>query len=192
MHPAWARKFEPPAITGGESQGVMRTLMLLYQRTATHIENAERFLEPLPRAIEYYRGSLLADGRLARFYELESNRPLYFTKDYQLTYSPADMPTHYAFIVSSKLDAIAAQLQRIQDTPVAELWSPEKNERPLKSKAIGITVQRVIDQLDPRGAWVESGHLRYHGEEDPTREVIRSDTFAKNLRLLASWIATSH
>ena len=31
MHPAWARKFEPPAITGGESQGVMKTLMTLYR-----------------------------------------------------------------------------------------------------------------------------------------------------------------
>ncbi len=34
MHPAWARKFEPPAVSGGESQGVMNTLILLYRRTA--------------------------------------------------------------------------------------------------------------------------------------------------------------
>lgn len=27
MHPAWARKFEPPAISGGESQSVMRMLL---------------------------------------------------------------------------------------------------------------------------------------------------------------------
>ncbi|GIT30923.1 MAG: hypothetical protein Ct9H300mP1_29690 [Planctomycetaceae bacterium] len=33
MHPAWARKFEPPSGTGGESQGVMRTLIFLYQKT---------------------------------------------------------------------------------------------------------------------------------------------------------------
>ncbi len=48
MHPAWARKFEPPAITGGESQGVMRTLMLLYRRTAADNDDAKRFLQPLP------------------------------------------------------------------------------------------------------------------------------------------------
>src|SRR5262245_2193596 len=29
MYPAWARKFEPPSITGGEAQGVMRTLLRL-------------------------------------------------------------------------------------------------------------------------------------------------------------------
>ena len=33
MHPAWARQFEPPSITGGESQSVMRALMLLYRET---------------------------------------------------------------------------------------------------------------------------------------------------------------
>jgi hypothetical protein len=54
-------------------------------------------LEPVPRAIAYLKRSRLPDGRLARFYELRTNRPLYFTKDYKLTFSDADVPTHYAF-----------------------------------------------------------------------------------------------
>ncbi len=191
MHPAWARKFEPPAITGGESQGVMRTLMLLYRRTAGQIADADRFLEPLPRAIQYYRRSLLPDGRLARFYELGSNRPLYFTKDYQITYSPDDMPTHYAFIVSSKLDAIEAEWSRVRKTAIDQLWSPPKVSRPKKSKSLANKVQQLIGELDARGAWVQSGRLRYHGEDDPTDQVIRSDTFAKNLQVLAAWVATS-
>ena len=45
MHPAWARKFEPPAITGGESQGVMQTLLLLARETGE-----DKFLKALPRA----------------------------------------------------------------------------------------------------------------------------------------------
>jgi hypothetical protein len=49
----------------------------------------------------------------------------------------------------------------------------------------------VIDALDDRGAWVEAGQLRYHGPDDSTREVIRSDTFIKNLRVLADWIAAT-
>jgi len=44
MHPSWARKFEPPAVTGGESQGVMRTLLDLYRMTGD-----KKYLEPLPR-----------------------------------------------------------------------------------------------------------------------------------------------
>ncbi len=92
MQPAWARKFEPPSVTGGESQGVMRILLRLYAETGD-----KKYLEPIPRALDYLRRSRLSDGRLARFYELKTNKPLYFTKQYELTYSDADMPTHYGF-----------------------------------------------------------------------------------------------
>ena len=45
MEPAWARRFEPPAITGGESFGVLQILLEL------HLAFGEpRFLEPIPRA----------------------------------------------------------------------------------------------------------------------------------------------
>ena len=104
MHPAWARKFEPPAITGGESQGVMRVLMQLYRATGKR-----KYLEPIPRAIAYLRSATLPDGRLARFYELKTNKPLYFTTQYELTYEDNDLPTHYSFQVSSQLETIQRQ-----------------------------------------------------------------------------------
>lgn len=81
MHPAWARKFEPPAVSGGESQGVLRTLMMLYRRTAAVTKNANRFIEPIPSALAYLRRSRLNDGQLARFYELETNRPFFCDRD---------------------------------------------------------------------------------------------------------------
>ncbi len=121
MHPAWARKFEPPSITGGESQGVMRTLMQIYRRTGD-----KKYLEPIPRALAYYRKSLRPDGQLARFYELQTNRPLYFTIDYQLTYSDADMPTHYAFIVGSSLDRIEREYEQLSKLPPGELLPKPK------------------------------------------------------------------
>ncbi len=189
MHPTWARKFEPPAITGGESQGVMRTLMMLYRRTATSTENAARFLEPLPGAIAYYRRSLLDDGRLARFYELGTNRPLFMTKDYQLTYSPDDLPTHYGFIVSSKIDSIESELTKIRETPLDRLWNAKHKDIPKRSRKRDELVSRIIGDLDSRGAWVETGRLRYHGDDDPTDRVIRSETFIRNVGVLAQWLA---
>lgn len=191
MRPAWARKFEPPAITGGESQGVMRTLILLYRRTAATSTDASRFLEPLPRAIAYYRRSLLKDGRLARFYELGSNRPLFFTKDYKLTYSDDDMPTHYGFVVGSKLDRIETDLRVVRQTSVENLWRPRDVNRPKPTRSLAKSAKKAIDSLDTRGAWVESGSLKYHKKDDPTRRVIRSDTFIKNLGILANWIAAN-
>ena len=50
MHPAWARSYEPPAVTGGESHGVMRTLMMVYRHTGQ-----KKYLEPIPRALHYLK-----------------------------------------------------------------------------------------------------------------------------------------
>lgn len=188
MHPAWARKFEPPAITGGESQRVMRTLMNLSRRNLGHIEDAERFLKPLSTAIPFYRRSEIADGKLARFYELHTNRPLFFTQDYKLTYSSDDMPTHYAFVVSSKLNSIEKEFNKTKTIVNPEPpWSPP-DVKIKQTKALDNRVAAILNDLDSRGAWVENGRLRYHGPDDKTTKVIRSDTFVSNLINLARWL----
>ncbi len=178
MHPVWARKFEPPAVTGGESQGVMRCLIELSRRTGE-----KRFLEPIPKAIAYLRASELPDGRLARFYELKTNTPIYFTMDYHLTYSSDDMPTHYSFIVGSSLDAIGASYEK----------ALKENAPPAKSKPSAPSaerVQEIIDSLDYQGAWVQDGELRYH-ENTGVKRVIDCRTFAANVRTLAAYVAAS-
>jgi len=184
MHPAWARKFEPPAITGGESQSVMRSLLDLYRRTGDR-----KYLEPIPRAIEYFGRSVLNDGRLARFYELETNRPLYFTKDYVLTYDDSDTPTHYSFKVGNGLDSIEKQYERLVK------MSPEDLEKSRKRSPVKVTpgleakVRETIDALDDRGRWVEDGRLEYHGPDDTTTRVISCATFADNVGVLSKYLA---
>lgn len=185
MHPAWARKFEPPSITGGESQGVMRTLMQVYRHTGD-----KKYLEPIPRALAYYRKSLRPDGRLARFYELQTNRPLYFTKDYHLTYSDADMPTHYSFIVSSALDSIEREYKKVSELAPGELLpKPRKGPR-TASSSMEKRVRSVISRLDSQGRWVDEGRLKYHGDDDPTKRVIDCRTFVSNVRTLAGYLST--
>ena len=84
-------------------------MLRLYRETGQR-----KYLEPIPRALEYFRRSRLPDGRLARFYELRTNRPLYFTKDYQLTYDDSDVPTHYSFKVSDGTEGIAQEYERLR------------------------------------------------------------------------------
>ncbi len=180
MHPSWARKFEPPAITGGESQGVMRSLLTLFRHTGK-----PRFLAPIPRALAYYRKSLLPDGRLARFYEMRSNKPLYFTKKYELTYSDADMPTHYGFQVGSRLDSIKRdydQLKADGERKSKRTWRPaaSSNNSRLRREAA-----QVIAAMDDRGAWLESGRLRTYGDGDDVTKVITMKTFLSRLRTLS-------
>jgi PelA/Pel-15E family pectate lyase len=182
MHLAWARKFEPPAVTGGESQGVMRTLLRLARATGDR-----KYLEPLPRAIAYFRRSRLPDGRLARFYELKTNRPLYFTKGYELVYRDDDLPTHYAFKVSDGVETIAKEYERLRDlTPerFKEAAVPRKPGKPSDRQ-----VHAILAALDEHGRWVEEGRLRSHGPEDPTRRILDCRTFARNVEVLSRYLA---
>lgn len=111
MEPTWARRFEPPSVSGGESYGVIRALIGLYIQTGE-----DRFLAPIEPALAWMRRSLLPDGRLARFYELETNRPLYFVRDsYELTYDDGDLPSHCAFKINgSRVNRVERTLDRIR------------------------------------------------------------------------------
>jgi len=180
MHPVWARKFEPPAITGGESQGVMKKLLDVYQHTGD-----AKFLEPIPVALAYYRRSLLPDGRLARFYELETNRPLYFTMEYQLTESDRNMPTHYAFKIGSSLDSIERKYQRLLKTSADKLrptFKPVKR-LPLSPK-LASEAEKVIQAMDSRGAWIQTGRMQHQNDE---LDVIETRTLIRNLEILARY-----
>ena len=186
MHPAWARKFEPAAITGGESRGVVRTLMKMYRQTGK-----KKYLEPIPRALDFYKRIELPGGKMARFYELNTNRPLYFTKKYELTYSSDDMPTHYGFIVGGWVDSARAEYERLLKTNPGELRSRRNEPTFLMSRSLTARARAVIDRMDKRGAWVEDGRLRYHGDDDPTTRIITTRTFVKNLTTLAEFVAAT-
>jgi hypothetical protein len=180
MHPAWARKFEPPSITGGESQGVIQILLDLYRATGN-----DKYLQPVPAALAWLKRSQLPDGRMARFYELHTNKPLYFTKQYELTYSDADLPTHYGFKTGGdKLDKLAATYEKLKSEgpPKKPAAAPE----PIKfTKKFADEARQVAAALDDRGAWVEDGRLSNFGDDDPTTRIITSRTFVKNLPVLA-------
>jgi PelA/Pel-15E family pectate lyase len=180
MQPAWARKFEPPAITGGESQGVLRVLLDLHARTKD-----PRYLDSAGRAVEYLKQSRRPDGKLARFYELRTNTPLYFTKAYELTYNDEDMPTHYSFVTSSRLEAIETDLRAARDGAPGS--RPPESDPPA-SAGLAEKARAAIEALDARGAWVEPGRLRYQGDDDPTREVIDTQTFIRNAGILGAYL----
>ncbi|MEO7653495.1 MAG: pectate lyase, partial [Bryobacteraceae bacterium] len=152
MHPAWARIFEPPSVTGGESQGIMKTLLVLYQETGK-----KKYLDAVPPALEYLQRSALppvdhvVEARkrmpestpvMARFYELKTNKPLYITKGtrvnvqgksatlidgYQLSYSDESVITHYSVLTSGeRLAQIAAEYKRLSAADAKTIRRPEK------------------------------------------------------------------
>ena len=180
MCPAWSRAFEPPAVSGGESQRILETLVKLADATGD-----AKYLEPVPAALKYLRRSLRPDGRLARFYELKTNRPIYFERGpdgkHRMTYDDARVASGYAYIVESRLTRIEREYQRVSTKrpaparsrggePTAEQWAQAR---------------KVIDAIDARGAWVERGRLRHH-EVEPEAGIIQSATFVQNAKALCA------
>ncbi|TWU26476.1 Pectic acid lyase [Novipirellula galeiformis] len=175
MHPVWDRKFEPPAISGRESQDTLRTLLVLYQET-----EERRFLEPLPRAIEYLRTCLRSDDKLARYYELKTNRPIYFTKDYQMTDDDRNVPAHYGFVVESHLDEIERDYE----------WLAAGKTLPLPAPVGGQEISLVMRSQSSAGGWLQPGFVRdAQGEKvTPAEGVVSSETFVKHVGWLSQYL----
>jgi hypothetical protein len=186
MEPAWARRFEPPAVTGGESQGAIRILMEVYRQTGDR-----KYLEPIPRALEYLEKSQLPDGRLARFYELKTNRPLYFTKDYKLVYTADDLPTHYAFVVSSSVASLRKAYEELAATPIDQLRRPAVPERFEPTPRLAAAARQMIDALDERGAWVEPGRLSRADAGRSVQQILTTRTFIRHVDTLSRFLAAT-
>ncbi|MCB1077634.1 MAG: polysaccharide lyase, partial [Verrucomicrobiae bacterium] len=98
MIPCWSRAFEPPAISSRESEEILRSLIQI-----AGVTQDKRYLEPVPKALAYLIQSELPSGKLSRFYELETNRPLYFTRGaggqgFVMTYDDSKVSSNYGWI----------------------------------------------------------------------------------------------
>jgi hypothetical protein len=176
MQPVWERKFEPPAISGLESQYALEALLALVRVTGD-----TKYLEPFPRALAYLKKCRLKDGRLARFYELQSNKPLSFVvvgKEYKLTYDFSKSPDHYGFIVDSRLDAIEAEYNRLK--------SGGKGSAAAKP-VTAAEVRGVIGKMDARGAWIDARAMKGFKKASPDG-VIQSETFIENVGVLCAYL----
>ena len=104
LEPAWGRSYEPPSISGAESVGVVRFLMSVKEPTPAIIDAVEG-------TVEWFRSVAIHGIRLetftdvdgqddkrvvvdpdagplwARFYELNSNRPIFLDRDSVVRYS---------------------------------------------------------------------------------------------------------
>ncbi|MBN1343383.1 MAG: pectic acid lyase [Phycisphaerae bacterium] len=174
MEPAWARKFEPPSVTAGESKAALDVLRMIYKVTGE-----AKYLEPMPRAFAWYKRSKLPDGTWARFYELKTNKPLYFTRDtYKLTYDDGDMPTHYGFKGPGMYPTdIEAWYDRVMKLP-PDQRAASVRDKPGKAKPGKVStkaVRKIIDGLDDQGRWVKG-------------EWIECSTFIRNLQTLAAFV----
>ena len=179
MQPVWARKFEPPGVSGDESQEVIETLMKIARVTSD-----KRFLTPIPSALDYLRRSLLPEGKLARYYELKTNKPLYMSrrgKTYSLTYDDSDLPSHYGWKTDARLDELQQRYEEAQ-----------RGRSTMQAQPSSGQISEIIKSLDSQGRWVtvsDGRRLVGQAKIPVGTKYLSSQEFSDNLTTLAEYIS---
>jgi PelA/Pel-15E family pectate lyase len=190
LEPDWARAFEPPCVVSGESVGVLRLLVDLYLETGD-----TKYLEPIPRAIAWFKRSEIAPGIWARMYEIGTNTPIYGDRDGKIKYRIEDLSperqtgyswkgaygvvqaiAYYEEVKAAGRDAILAKRK------AAETKAATPAAKAARAKALESQVRSVIDSLDAQGRWLGSGGRRTTGQQITTR------AFIANLRTLSDYL----
>lgn len=160
MHPAWARKFEPPSISSMESMSACEALLELWIATGE-----DRYRATIPEALHWMEDSRLEDGTWARFYELQTNRPLYCEAEtYLVTYDGSNTPTHYGFKIDSgfgrKIERMREALEKSREKHLEQKAGPgsmeawEKRARDFRGKA-----KQALSLQDKDGYWIKGDRV---------------------------------
>ena len=160
------------------SQEVIETLLRIYDHTGD-----KRYLKPIPDALQWLRSSTLPDGKLARYYELRTNRPLYmrrYGKEYHLTYDDRNLPKHYGWKWESRVQALTeayeARLRGILPEPTL-----------VRAQEI----KTIQSELDDHGRWVSTyAGERLVGQPEFSlgQRYLSSERFANNLTKLSQYL----
>jgi len=180
LEPEWARRFEPKSLCSAVTVRNIHTLIEFYLTFGD-----EKYLKPIPAALDWLeRSKLPGEGsRWARFYELGTNRPLYMTRKYELTYKADDLPTHYSFISDYGGDRAAARFREVK-AKGREAILAERDRKPTpadhraRAKSLETRVRGIIAALDARGRWLTKGWIECRA-------------FNHNLTTLADYVAAA-
>jgi PelA/Pel-15E family pectate lyase len=192
LEPAWARAFEPPSVCSSESVGVMRMLVDLYIETGD-----EKYLEPLPRAIAWFKRSEISPGVWARMYELHTNTPIYGDRDGKIKYRVEDLSperqTGYSWKGGYGVPEAIAYYEEVKKSGREAILAKRKatagnanssKRRVSRDTALEPRVRALIGELDAQGRWIAPGRKG----AGPS---IRTDVFIANMHTLADYVAAA-
>lgn len=187
MQPIWARAFEPPAVSGRESEDAMLALLKIAAAGGDHTLAA-----PVVAGVKYLERSLLPDGQLARYYELGTNKPLYMQragKGYELTHDDSALPDHYGWKNPAQLALLKdAYRTLLAGRPLEEVTGPPPVD--------AATVAKIVAALDDKGRWItvhDGGETRLVGQPKFAvgEEYLSSAVFAENLTMLSRYLTAA-
>ncbi len=103
---------------------------------------------------------------------------------YSLTYDDSDLPSHYGWKVSSHLDRIEAEYNRLKENGPQPPKGP--SERALESR-----VRSILADLDDQGRWLrENDGSRLIGQAKfpPNTPFLSSELFSRNVETLSQYL----
>jgi hypothetical protein len=175
MKPAPARWFEPAACCSATTIGNIRTLIKLHLETGE-----EKYLKPIPAAFDWLNRSKLRENLWARFYELETNRPVYVTSDRKIVYEQVNLRPGYSWFGDYGYGEVARMYESV--TALGQEKYIERRNRPLSAEEKHQRIRRleahardVISAQDAKGRWVEDGR-------------IETSTFIRNAGILCDYL----
>ncbi len=187
MEPAWARAFEPPAVSAAESGQLVRLLVDLY------LEDGDAsLLTPVGPALEWLRRSRLPSGEWARLYELGTNQPLYGDRDGRLHTTLEEISAERRSGYRWQGDFDIPETLARADGVLAEGreawlrrhpgWSFDGDEPATMSRKREARAITVIESLDTEGRWTSPAR----GQRAAVHPGlwIESAVFNANVRLL--------
>ena len=191
MHPAWARAFEPPSVTAGESVGVIRMLVDMYLELGD-----EKYLEPIPPAIDWYNRSRLENGKWARMYELNTNRPIYGDRDKKIHYTLAEISkerrTGYGWQGDFGVENVIEYYNEVKNAGRDQwlenhvVFKDDVNRNHRIPDDLEAAVKKAIESLDDQNRWVAKiPPRRFNSDKE---EWITSFVYIRNMNLLCDYL----
>ena len=186
MEPAWARVFEPPAVSTFESGGALQALMTL------HLETGDpRYLEPIAPALRWLERSTSGKDEWARLNEFKTNRPIYGDVDGAIHYDLATVSpkrrTGYGWHGSFHLPEIIAECHELLRLGRDDYRARQAAKPTARSDhgTAGRKVNAVIRALDADGRWITDGKFQKNA---PLERVISTKVFITNVNVLCDYL----
>lgn len=175
MKAAPARWFEPAACCSLVTIRNIRTLIELSLETGEG-----KYLKPIPAALDWLDRSKLRENLWARFYEPETNRPIYVTSDRKVVYEQVNLRPGYSWFGEYGYGEVVRMYEEV--TAVGrEKYIAQKNrslseqEKGKRLRGLEGRVRNVISTQDDKSRWVENGR-------------IETSTFIRNTGILCDYL----
>jgi len=195
LQPSWYRHFEPASVCSLATFGCVRSLIELYLHTGL-----EKYLDPVPDSLRWLRESRLANGQWARFYELGSNKPLYYDWGRKRVSSIRELSPErqigYRYELPLDVESLESSYREIVE--LGREAYLKKTERKTTPQPPDSAVRQVIESQKADGRWVtldtgkflppgKTKWVEWNGERK-NDEILSSATFRDNILTLCDFI----